>query len=462
MPLPFLHHLPRTALGLALALVAGCDPPTPPTCKSGYVSSACPDPTICHGPSCGKIYTCRAPSPAPEEGLPDYLWLCNGHSINDPYGFQTFCDASLVDAEQFCVDQCIIAGQESGYSATEIAHLCQHVTVEVETWVENDEPLVCDPKEMAKIPYVYDPEFLCPESDNVDPELPPPVPPGSGLPSVYCHGTADPSTPSGATPHDFNDLLISYWVEQLELGDWHPTAKFELFNSGCGYEVPTIYYEGLGLTDDEMCQTFCSEVVAQRELEHQNPSDPGSARILHDNCSSFVAGSLCANHPLLPPLLGPTTVSLQLNAALNFSTHAVPASFIGTITYSTYDCPSTLSSCAMMIDALSVDLVSPVTGIWPFTSGPVAFTSSDMSLQLLEPTRATYAITTGDFELYPFSTAVNVDGAYTLGSTSGPVSVDMDALNSTAISGTIENDGSVSLSGSLQFGRGVTLTFATP
>jgi hypothetical protein len=473
-----INVLQLAIFSLGFALVAGCNPPPPADdceatgaceppveCDVGDQTPECVAPTVCDHAPCRLTYWCTAPLPAPTASVPDPqpLRFCNYDVISQEPGYRLTCAYDQQEADDFCQNECLTAGAQNGYTAQETAFLCQNSAAVPELFYVNDEPIVCT---APPIPYQYGPEYMCPEADDVGPNVPPPtVPPEEDLPHVFCRGKAEPTKPHPNLSYDFNDNQISYWLETWELDEWHYTPAFVQYDTNCGYKVYRIQYEMSGLNDDQICQQMCSDHVAALELDAQNPLDPEAARILHDNCASFVAESLCADGPVAPPLVGPFNVPLTLAATLQQGTTYVTTQFSGELSYSTYDCLPGTTSCGIVINEASLDMDYPVSGQWMGSASSIPFSSSDLSLHIRRPTTGAYSLVTHDFLLDAFTLPLQVEGAITVGSpgsTSASQSVDIETTNTGAISGFIASDGSVSLSGSFAFGPGVTLYFGTP
>ncbi|EYF04398.1 Hypothetical protein CAP_4537 [Chondromyces apiculatus DSM 436] len=452
---------------MGLALVTGCTPPESPGSSDGGSTPGNPQPPCPPGQECGVVYWCTAPLPEPTRSVPDPepLRFCNYDVISQEPGYRTLCGETQQGADDFCLSECMKAGEQNGYTIEETTFLCQNSAAVAALWPETDDPILCTLPNSTNISYTYAPEDMCPAMEGVDPEAEPPsIPPEQDLPHVFCHGTAEPTDPHGAS-FDFNEYLISYWLETWELDAWHYTPSYVLSDTNCGYKVYNILYEGLGLSDDQICQTMCSEHVAALELDAENPIDPEAARILHDNCDSFVAGSLCSAGPVVPQLLGPVTQPLTLVATLDMGTTYVTTTFSGQISYSTYDCAPGSTHCAMALEGLSLDLDASVSGVWASSTGNTSFSTSALSLDVPQSTTGEYSVDSGAFVLRDHTLFLDVDGAITVattGSTSSTVPVDIQTTNTDAITGTIASDGSVTLSGSFAFGPGVTLHFGTP
>ncbi|MDC0741564.1 hypothetical protein [Polyangium mundeleinium] len=478
-----LHSLSFALLSLGLTLVAGCNPPPPPNdcesdgscpaCEVGDESDECIEPTVCDQEPCRYVFSCIAPAPAPTASNPDPdpLRLCNGNTLAMQDGYRTMCEYSQQAADAFCLSECMTAGAQNGYTLQETMVLCQNSTAMPELWYVNDEQVVCKNAPPGNIPFSYKPEEVCPAADGADPNAPEPtVEPDEDLDHIFCHGTAQPSSaPASADPYTFpNATQLNYWLETWELDEWHATPGYVGYDTNCGFKVYRILYELSGLNDDQICQASCAERVAALELDaqNQNPNDPEAARILHDNCDSFIAETMC-NQAGPPPLVGPITVPLTLAASLQQGSTYTTTSFSGTLTYSTYDCAPGTPNCGIVINNVSLDMTYPVSGTWQSssTSPGTPFSSSNLSLDIPRPASGAYSLVTNAFSLDPFTVPLHVEGALTVGrpgSTGSLQSIDIDTTNTDAISGTIESDGSVTLYGSFDFGPGVALHFGTP
>lgn len=111
---------------------------------------------------------------------------------------------------------------------------------------------------------------------------------------------------------------------------------------------------------------------------------------------------------------------------------------------------------------LSLTMDQPASGVWPSAAGSTWFSSDDLALSLNRSTTGTYEPGDGAFVLEPLTLPVHVAGEIALGSTGTPLPVDIDTHHVSAVSGTLQSDGSLTVSGSFELSPGMIVTFEPP
>ena len=416
-----------------LAPLAGCGSP-PEKHAPYYCNTGDEEP-------CYHVYYCNGPT--------DTLMLCNG-----PLGDRnrTTCQLDEASAQAFCEEECARAAKQNGQTVD-----CSTASVE-EALVGTDQSECYSELYYANQAFSYEPEKVC-EGGVVPPPVMPPTPP---IPTIWCHGTEESTNPPGVADVDFDERALSYWTETWESGSWHYTASTIPFNGGCGYQLISIEEPDA----DEACRTWCYAAMDYYDgASMANEGYDDDVRILHHNCESFVAGTLCTSGlpdgvPVAPPLLGPVSTSMSLLATVTTGSGTSSSALAGGLAYSTYACPPSAASCPIRIHSLSFSAALPISGSLPSATGPATpFTVDDLAISMLIPVAANLDSATGAFTLAASAVRVGVSGDFRSGTTGAPAPFRIESDNPREITGSLESDGSILLSGSMDIAPGVTISF---
>ncbi len=424
---------------------------------TGCHSSEPPDEALCDDGSCFTRYACHA-------SLWDFeytpILLCDGTDITTlgPDSFRETCQLTQEAADAFCRDECVKAALANDFTQAQADESCQGGYGLPLFDEGNYTECYYDRHEINK-PLDYSPAAVCGGGGGG----------GCGCDSggeadmshVYCVGTAEPSAPPGHA-FDFNEAQVSFWKETLEGDVWHPTATSLPLETACGYKAYHIMYEGLNLSDDEMCVRECYAKIDEHDgatVAMEGYED--AVRVERHNCDSFVAVSQC-NGPVSPALVGPFTAPLTLAATLDAGGGQASTTFAGQISYSTYACAAGAASCPIVIHDLALEMTRPVRGHWVTSAGATSFFSSDLAVLLERPTSGLFSSSTGSFLLPQASVPVHVRGQLLLGSVAAPQEVDVHAHNARDFSGSVASDGSIDVAGAFELAPGKTVYFGAP